>query len=275
MPIPYKLVSSIIKLYDTDGHRPHLILTEDIEKYVLKGPKYPNDQDSIKKEFICSNILKIWNIPTPDICALILKPELISSEQVKNTKSFGYSKVFFGSGYISSAIDMVKFIDAKGKVSIRKFTNLNQFLEIALFDIWIENEDRRPSNFNLLLSPVSKKFQILPIDHAFAFSSLPFLQLNQNFVNFSDNDSIILSSFGIQVVKQFKIDNNWYTEARKKYYLCIKNTTDRFQEITKQVPEELSLSKSELEILRNFLTNKARNKLVFDHFCYILSIVKK
>jgi hypothetical protein len=41
-------------------------------------------------------------------------------------------------------------------------------LSIAIFDLWIANEDRTGNNYNLLFNPIEKVF--IPIDHVMAFN---------------------------------------------------------------------------------------------------------
>jgi hypothetical protein len=36
---------------------------------------------------------------------------------------------------------------------------------IAVFDIWIANEDRNANNYNLLMVEANEDFSIIPIDH--------------------------------------------------------------------------------------------------------------
>jgi hypothetical protein len=163
-PIPHKTVTSIIKQYDTDGHSPYLVLSDELEKYVLKTFKNSHDRPSIVKEFLCTSLLKCWNINTPSVATMSLSPEVLDSSYVLNNNRFSYSTSYFGSTLMENAIDLQLFISAKGKIPSRKILNPEILLEIALFDIWIENDDRKPSNNNLLLCPENNGLLITAID---------------------------------------------------------------------------------------------------------------
>lgn len=275
-PIQTKEVISILKYYDTSGHKPYLVLTDDYEQYILKAPNIRTDKNSLTKEFLCSLLLNIWKIDTPDIASLSLKSSLAVSEDILKIKVLSYSSSYFGSKLKSDSIDMQYLISGMGKVSFRKIQNPITFIELGLFDIWIENDDRKPSNNNIILCPDNDKLIITAIDHAMTFASLAFDQLNPSNVSFSDNDSIIYTPIGYEIIKKLKINGNWLAKARERFYLCISESKLSFHEICNKLPLEFRLSYEEREKLNNFLFNTERNKKVFDQFSYILNtIIKK
>jgi len=272
---PYKTVTSILKKYETEGHSPYLVLTNDFEKYILKTPNNINDISSLIKEFLCNNILKVWGVPVPEAIGLTLHSELDANDHIIKDKTFKYANVFFGLQYIDYATDFQQFISAEKKVSSKKILNNNQLFEIALFDIWVENDDRKPSNNNLLLCPKAKELEIIPIDHAFTFATLQFKDLIYNEVSFSDNDSILYTAFGKSLIKKQKINKEWFTRAKEMFYICISKTEENFEHIVNKIPSEFGLTHSETINLRRFLFNEERNKIVFEQFCYIISNIKK
>ena len=274
-PLTYKSVILINKKYPTDGHSPFLVITEDYEQYVLKTPNNLHDKYAIMKEFLCSYLLSSWEIWSPDTIALVLHPDLLASEIIAKERSFLYSSVYFGSKYIKNSVDSQSLISAKNQVSFRKIKNPFDLLNIALFDIWVENDDRKPSNHNLLLCPLEKGLRITPIDHAYTFASIPFLQLISDDVCFSDNDSILYSSIGNEIVKKVKMNRKWHSETKEKFYLCIEKAQNSFQQLCNNVPIELGLTIPEVQQLEFFLFNKKRNQRVFELFNSILNHVKK
>lgn len=272
-PITYKTVISVIKRYETDGHSPYLVLTEDYEQFVLKVPNNINDIYSLQKEFLCSSILKCWQLVSPVTSALTLSKDLVDSPFVIGDKRFYNSQQYFGSQFQSDSIDLQSFISVKDKVGIRKLLNPQDLLTIALFDIWIENDDRKPTNNNLLLCSTKNGLLITPIDHAHTFASLCFDQLNPKFLSFSDNDSIIYSPIGQSIAGSTEITADWLASAKEKFYLCVKTTKASFPQICSSLPKELALTSEEISKLYDFLFNKERNKNVFDQFSYIISSI--
>lgn len=273
-PIPHISVMSILSQYDTDGHSPYQVLGQEFEPYVLKTFKNAYDRPSLIKEFLCPLLLKCWDIESPSVATLSLSPELKKTQYVINNKGFTYSNTYFGSKFIADSIDLQEFITVKGKVALKRILNPDELLDIALFDIWTENDDRKPSNSNLLLCPSGESLIITPIDHAHTFASLQFNQINPNYVSFSNGDSIAYSPFGQNVVRHFNINANWLSEAKEKFYIRTSKTEKIFQQICAVLPPEFQLTNEEIEKLSRFLFNSERNKEVFDQFTYIVSSIK-
>lgn len=273
-PFELKKVTLITKQYTTDGHSPFLVLTEDFEQYVLKPPLDSNNKPSIVREFICSQLLKIWQIKTPPATTLCLSDELLTSDFVKRNKSLQQNTTFFGSFYEPNSIDLQKFFGASSKVGQRRIANIADLLDIALFDIWVENDDRKPSNNNIILKPVNKSFQILPIDNALTFASMSFESLNPEYVSFSDNDSILFSPLGLSAIGLAKKNRDWVQLAQEKFYLCTLEAERSFQQICDYLPTDYGLSSQEAGCLKSFLFNPERNKKVFEQFKYIVSTAK-
>jgi hypothetical protein len=273
--LQYKIITSIIKQYDTDGHSPYLAFTNDIEKFVLKIPNSILDKESITKEFLCSFLLNCWSVNhTPEIAALSLSLELYESSSVISDKRFAISPIFFGSKHIENAIDLQDFIIGKNKYSLNRVNNLGIFYLIAIFDIWVENDDRKPSNNNLLFKPIGTNFELSPIDNALTFASMSLADLNSDFVSFSDNDSILYTPFGRSLINQDNIDSNWIEDFEKKFYLCISKSKESFQQICNTLPEGFKLNISVQEKLYHFLFNENRNRMVFEQFRYIINSIK-
>ena len=82
-----KTVISIHKQYNTTGHSPYLVLTDNFEQYILKSPLNLNDKSSIVREFLCNQLLKIWQIKTPQGACLKLSEFLLSSYYVQQNQS--------------------------------------------------------------------------------------------------------------------------------------------------------------------------------------------
>ncbi|TVQ76378.1 MAG: hypothetical protein EA358_09550 [Flavobacteriales bacterium] len=273
-PFDLKTVTLIAKQYPTNGHSPFLVLTEDFERYVLKPPLNSIDKTAIVREFICNQLLSIWQIKTPQAASLCLSDDLLTSDFVKRNKSLQQNSTFFGSLYEPNSIDLQIFFGASSKVSQRKIANIADLLDIALFDIWVENEDRKPTNNNIILKPVNRSFQVLPIDNALTFSSMSFESLNPDYVSFSDNDSILYSPLGLSAIRLAKKNRNWVQLAQERFYLCILDTERNFQQICDYLPTNYSLSSQEAASLKSFLFNPKRNKKVFEQFKYIVSTAK-
>ena len=273
-PFEHKTVTLISKQYTTGGHSPYLVLTDDFERYFLKPPLNSNDKSAIVREFICNQLLNVWKIKTPTAASLCLSDSLLTSEFVQKNRQLQLNSTFYGSTFEPNSIDLQKFFGASSKVGQRKLANIADLLDIALFDIWVENDDRRPTNNNIILKPVNKLFQILPIDNALTFASRSFDSLNPEYVSFSDNDSILYSPLGLSAIGPAKKKKDWEPIAKEKFYLCIREAERSFQQICDYLPTDYGLSNQEADCLKSFLFNPERNIKVFDQFKYIVLTAK-
>ena len=270
--VKYKKVILVDSQYQTDGHAPYKILADDYEYYVLKLPKNQADLISIQKEVICSELLKVWEIVTPNYLWLKLSEVLIKENNIK-LPVFNYN---FGSFFIKDAIDLSNLIETKSKVSSKQINNIDDLFLIALFDIWVLNIDRKKSNNNLLIANISNSLQLIAIDHAYSFDSLKFSDLNPDFgVSFSFNDSILWSPIGMNLIKNTKLNAKWYELMKEKFYFCIKQCETEFQIIPQYLTAEIPLNHSDEKALTNFLFCEDRNKQVFEFFCSIIKDIKK
>lgn len=257
-----KNVISVIHKYKTGGHSPYLVLTNDYQKYVLKAINNKHDKHSLIKEFLCTQLLQLWGITACQAAILTIhediKKYLNSFQQEQNSH--------FGSLFIEDAVD------AQGLISnsCSKITNLEDLVLIGLFDIWVENDDRKPENHNLILAPSDSYLNIIPIDHAYTFASLDFLSINSEHLSFSYNDSILLSPMGQKAVK------NWRNKSslKNQFYSAIDRCHSNFSAICSSLPADYCLNEDEQASLYKFLFDIGRNEKVFGEFCYIISKAK-
>lgn len=275
--LSYKQTLSIISQYQTEGHSPLKVIADDFKTYVLKFPKNMYDKNSIVKEFLCHYLLKCWSIPTPPIAGLLVPHDLLVNCLYisKREKALIGDNVCFGSQLLPYAIELNNFIEAKNKTTQKRVLNSDDIFKIALFDLWVENEDRRPTNNNILLNPNKKGLIINAIDHAFTFSTLNFNELQNSTLNFSDNDSILFSTLAKSIINSTKINRAFFTSMEEMFYLCIEKVNVSFLQISNNIPDNLEFTEEDKTFLAEFLFNKQRNATVFQEFCYILNSISK
>jgi hypothetical protein len=268
---PEKRVAiSIIKEINTDGHSPLLIIADDFEKYLIKSTRDQMPSYYIINEFLCSYLLKLWEIPVPEFASITLDPSLISENGFSHFhKAHFYRNITFGSKWLDDGIEMAAFIRIQNKVGLRKFKNPFDLIKIGLFDIWVENTDRKPTNNNILFSTSGNHFTILAIDHAFTFDSVSYSDLNSRYINNTYNDNILETEIVKDIIAIRKKEpdwQQWIAELRDNYYLCIENCKQNFDEVVRFIPYELRFDSTLSKYIRDFLFNEERNKMVFSEF---------
>lgn len=162
---------SIRKVFPT-GARPILVSANDGNDYVAK---YANVLPAYRllHEYVASRFLGIWGIPTPPVEFITvnrdhLAPDVFSAAQIEAITKYP----LLGSCQLSPAIDIntFYFTSLYDRSNWARIDNTSDVIDLALFDLWMANTDRRPENYNLLLHrPENGGWMINAIDHQQCF----------------------------------------------------------------------------------------------------------
>ena len=257
---------SLKKEIITEGHSPLLIIANDYNAYYIKNTKGLNPATFLINEFICHYLLKKWKLNTPDISAISVDNQILNTSLSHFHRTHFYNDITFGSKRIDNAIELNNFLEINGKRDLNRFNSPADLIKISLFDIWVENEDRKPTNPNILLKMENNKIDIIAIDNAFTFCSMNYNSLNPKFISNTYNDNLLYTSFVKEIVKYDKKQNNWAKEIADYYYFCIDQCKTDYNEIIKNIPSSLGFNKNLQESLRLFLFNDKRNQNVLMEF---------
>jgi hypothetical protein len=261
-------IVQVIKEFQTEGHRPLHVLADDYETtYVAKCGSGRKPENFLINEILCHYFLKEWSIPTPDIAILKILPSILPPDLAPKYKNYKYDGLWFGSKFIEKTIDVTEFIKVQRKPDFRRIYNPNDLLLIGLFDIWVENDDRKPSNSNLLLIPHESRSLICAIDHSFTFCSMNHHNLPIGVVSASFNDTILHSSIASSVLKYNKINRNSLKTLEERFYLCLQNCENNYKQVANNMPEYLGFTQESVNVVYEFLFDHRRNKKVFEDFC--------
>lgn len=262
--IPHYKVISCREEIHTTGNSPIKVITENYEMYLAKNSKALNPATDIINELLAHCFLKIWNLQTPDACILDISPQQILPEYSKqhHRPSF-YIKPLFGSKWQENAMDSNKFMETINRVDFRQFRNPLDLFKIGLFDIWVENDDRKPTNHNLIfVEDENQKLNIVPIDHCFIFSTMKYQDLNPDEFYPIVNENLLVTDLA-QSLKKFKHENrSWDTQDKDYFYLCISECEKYYDEIIRFIPIEWNFTPADAESLKRFLFSPERNKKV-------------
>lgn len=186
------LLETRLVLYETGstGHHPVLFRCSDGNiwfcKYVLSG--YGEFQtDLLYYELIGTTLLRQLGIPTPEVAFVRIKADSFTAEQIPhNAQDMVPGVVAFGSRQVPLADLVDDLLDYRTDSDFQKLRNPEDLIRIALFDLWVANQDRgkdlefmgRPGlhNFNLLTAPVKGGQQFVAIDHASILGDSLFLR---------------------------------------------------------------------------------------------------
>ena len=171
-------IEEVSKRFDTSGSRPLLVHASDLEYYICKYPFYPRDP-KLLNEYLAFHFARIWDIRIPNLGIVQVQRDHLPPEMLGMQLSYlSIENPMVG---LKQVDDVMELIDpASEGISdsiLRKHSKL-EFLKIALFDLWLSNEDRNCGNMNLLVNFQDDVIAPIAIDHEKIFNSgSPFGQI--------------------------------------------------------------------------------------------------
>lgn len=182
MEIQNKETVYLIEEIPTDGHSPLKFMCNDSKIYYCKYRVSPKDVeiDCLIYEVVCNGLLKKLDIPTPEIAFVKITEDSYNKQDLKRNRLYIQPGVIcFGSKEIENAQLVTELDKISDENDFKKYTNPDDLIRIALFDLWVGNMDRgkgdsnftpgRSNNYNLLSKPEGNKSKLLAFDHGFTF----------------------------------------------------------------------------------------------------------
>lgn len=254
----------------TDGHSPLLVIGEDYNQYIVKNSSGRIPAFYLINEFLANGLLQCWNIPTPECANIQVDSSIIRGFSNKHRPAY-YNDSTFGSKVIPNILDLNEYTLSNTKSSYNRLINPLDILRIGLFDLWVANDDRKPTNQNTILSIGSNgKYEITAIDHAFIFETLDYQHLNPQLFYPSVNDHIMICDL-VNIVKRYtNINDSFVSSERDYFYFCLNTSQESFEKITNNIPNDLGITDSLITFLEQFLFNQDRNNRVFEEYTYRL-----
>ena len=272
LPIPSLHTQSILREIPTEGQSPLLVLGTDYNTYVAKHER--GRSTALINECLASAFLAHWQINRPDFAVLEMDVELLEAKQAVLSgkhKAHYYDVPAYASRFVQHAVDMNNFLTNTKKEVFNKFTNPLAVLRIALFDTWIENDDRQTGNYNLILKPIDKSFEILPIDHAFIFSTLTYEHLDPAQFAGSANAHLLDSELGRITKKYIGVTEELINQEREYFYVCIESCRQYFDLTIQEIAQHYPIDEASINNIRLFLFDEERNYKVFDEHIFRLA----
>ena len=245
-------ISPIRKVYKTTGSRPVLVMCNDLEYYVCKyNNSYGSAANKLLREYIGACFLKEWNLSVPDFSFIKILEDHIGV--FPELQPYFFKTTCFGSKFNRNYKEVDKFMSSL-EVSDRKlFTNKNDYLLIALFDIWMSNEDRNYGNYNLMLNFEGGN-DFIPIDHEMIFNTG---NLDKGLYLISESESIINTPLTTRLFTKRELsDISKIARIKEEYYHCIEQCKSKLHVILENTPDDWSIDINiEIELLQSELFN--------------------
>jgi hypothetical protein len=232
-------IQTASKQYAT-GDRPVLVLCSDMHEYVCKHAMGGNGMNLLC-EYVAASFLKIWQLPVPDFAFIKLNYEHV---RPLNISEHLVSKTCFGSRFNRYAQELTLFTDEPDINKQKAYIdNKDQLLKIALFDLWLANEDRNFNNTNLLID-VRNNYSFVPIDHSAILNSREFYS---KVSILTENECLIDTEIFNKLFPKKIFSRTCINELKKYFYLCTLQSKKSFHEILEQIPVDWEQGRQVLE----------------------------
>lgn len=269
--IPLYSIEPIQKVFYTQ-REPVLVRCNDLRYYVCKHSIYA-PCDSLFNEYLAARFLHAWRIYS-------LSPNLITINEEHLPQKF-YSGQLQPASLKHSLIGF-PFVKDQKEVTLlesgfkennserSKIVSPIELIQIALFDLWLGNDDRNWNNYNLLLESRTDGYHFIPIDHETIFNSN---SLSYGINIQTEQDSLIYTSLFKTVVSKRLIKSIFEKEKiiREDFYLCIVNCKNELDKIWEELPHDWNISidtKREL-ILKNIFSSEWQDDVFRTFLIYL------
>ena len=245
-----------MKVYQT-GDRPILVLCADGYHYICKYKQPGYSANKLVNELIGSEFAREWRIDTPHNSLIVNDPIIWDDKGITHD----LKAPLWGSRKMDSVFDLS---DINCNQIRPSFRSLYDLLTIALFDMWMANEDRTCNNYNLLYD--MKQERIVSIDYGGIFNSgitnNPVCQLNTQ-------DSIISSNLydSLKKADSERVSNS----MRLTFLKNVSNCKRTSRELLNSIPLEWGIDVSMFEAKLNELFDVNWVNGVWNNFISILN----
>jgi len=268
-------IEPIQKVYQTQ-REPVLVRCNDWQYYVCKHSIHA-PCDSLFNEFLAARFLKIWGMYALNPNFITVKEEHLPYEFISGQlqpASLKHSLIGFPFVKESKEVTLLDSAFRENISGRKKIMNPKALISIALFDLWLGNDDRNWNNYNLLLESKSDGYYFIPIDHETIFNTNS-LHLGINIQ--TEEDSLIKTPLFKAVVSKRLIKNIFENEKiiREDFYLCTANCKNELDKILEELPHDWNISidsKRDL-ILKNLFSSKWKDDVFHNFLIYLKQLL--
>lgn len=243
-------IAGITKVIPTTGSMPVVVMAEDFEDYACKY----DSESKLINEYIAHQFLRIWGITTFPAAFVKIKKEHVPQGILSNRIQMPqFEKHAFGLRYENEAGEINDaLLGLRGDhYEINKFTTRFDLLNIALFDLWVANDDRNHNNYNLLTSGTA----FIAIDHSTIFDGNG---LGRKLSPLTWEDSILSSDLTLTFLNSKQKREVRHAELLAQFPTFVHNCKQELPAIIEEIPNEWCNNKAELStnILSSIIDNE-------------------
>ncbi|ELY1978448.1 hypothetical protein SL055_000632 [Flavobacterium psychrophilum] len=261
------------KMFDTAGSSPLLVTCNDFNDWVCKYDRFPK---YLFNELIAAEFAKLWTINVPETALINVKDEHILYDKYPSLQPSFFEKECFGSLFMKNTKEIdLSFIPSFREKSFRdRIQQKSDFLKIALFDIWLCNEDRNYNNTNLLLHFAPENIYFFyAIDHVNIFNSS---SLNYGLATLTEDDTLLKTELAKLLFGKAKKLTLIVDKLIENFYLCTKECEDNLDVILDLLPVSWAIDKVDMKakMLQYLFTNEWKKQCEDIFRTYVQSFIK-
>lgn len=236
-------ITPITKKYATQGSRPVVVMANDLESYVTKYPFYAGDFRLIN-EYLGTSFAKLWGIACPTMSVINVSKAHIPDSILGNQLTYSsFELPVLGYQMLPSVLDLNRFATEMDKAQFDKLDK-KALLTIALFDLWLANEDRNQNNLNLLLKSENNRSLPIAIDHEKIFNTG---DLTRDIYELTYTDSLFYSGLFQRMFRDSKHSSRLFDEIVSSLGDKIHACDTHLADILFSIPPEWNINAEILE----------------------------
>ncbi|WP_316844815.1 HipA family kinase [Pedobacter psychrodurus] len=260
------------KMFDTAGSSPLLVTCNDFKDWVCKYDKFPQ---YLLNELLSSEFGKLCHINIPETAFITVVDEHVPYDKYPTLQPYFFRKECFGSLYIKNTKEIdLSFLPLFKEKSFRdKIQHKSDFLNIALFDIWLANEDRNHNNNNLLLHYAQNNtYTFYAIDHVNIFNSS---SLDYGLSQLTEDDTIINTELAKLLFSNNRKLGELMDKLVKNFYLCTEECEAKLDSILALVPYSWAVNTVDIriKIQQTLFTDEWKKHCVMNFRTFVHSFI--
>ncbi|UOE41188.1 CotH kinase family protein [Chryseobacterium suipulveris] len=257
--IPKLSAEYLIKQVDTDGHCPLFVQANDGSNYFAKylNSLRTDELCLLVYEMVAVEILKKLKLPHAEQAIIEIPPNIID-KKISYSKSWKRNVTAWGSKEIAEASLVSEINNYSTKTLFNQIENPEDLIHIAIFDLWVENTDRKQENYNLIAYQKYGKIRFVPIDHGAIFGGFDRIGIFSGTLPCSANNKLISSDLFKQIVS--RIPQNKQLQISKDFINLLSqvNLKEVLNDVFHNIPESWKINKTLKDRIEKFLLSDLR-----------------
>jgi hypothetical protein len=251
------------------------VLAEDGSVYKIhKKLTSKNHPHRKMNEVLCSYLLNIWNLNTPNVACLHTPPSILNGSSKLPAAFKNYlnkSDQAIGIKIHEQHYTFSPLGDDPHYWSYKALASPLDLIKISLWDGWIGNTGRKNTSKDLFFEmDKNKKLKIYSYNHGLTFGDIP-----NNFLSKNYRDKAHFSLLDLDLTKKIilMISEQQVIDTLSVYYRqAIDTSIFALPQIFQYINPIIPVSKEARSNIEDFLKNHDRNKRVFEEFASIITI---